>query len=152
MVSLQSSPYALQPDGGDQIRLGTLSIRVLANAQQSGGAFSLFYICCPSGFATPLHIHYSEDVGVYVLQGTLAFFWGDESHPASAGAYFFQPRGMPHGFRVVSEEARLLYFTTPGSFEQFLTACNLIKPHDYLREAARHQIEFLGPLPGEKWR
>ncbi len=152
MASLQSSPYALQPDGEEQIRLGMLSIRVLANAAQSGGAFSLFYVSCPSGFATPLHIHYSEDVGIYVLQGTLAFFWGDESQPAPAGAYFFQPRGTPHGFRVVSEQARLLYYTTPGGFEEFLSACNVIAPHDRLREAARHQIELLAPLPGEKWR
>jgi len=68
----------------------------------------------PADYATPLHIHYAEDVGVYVLEGALTFFWGDEKKEAIAGSYFFQPSGTPHGFRVKgATPARILYMTFP---------------------------------------
>ena len=100
MLPLQTKPYMLNSEEGQSLQsLGAL-VSVKATSEQTGGVFNLFEVCCPPDYATPLHIHYTEDVAVYVLEGALTFFWGSEKKEAVAGSYFFQPRGTPHGFRV----------------------------------------------------
>jgi quercetin dioxygenase-like cupin family protein len=125
------------------------SISVIASSQQTNGAFNLFDIACPPGFSTPLHIHYTEDVAVYVLEGALTFFWGSEMKEAVVGSYFYQPRGTPHGFRVEGgEPARILYITSPAGFDRFVIAQETQTPKcDAELDAARYKIEVLGLLP-----
>jgi len=122
---------------------------VKANWEQTGGAFNLFEVTCPPDFATPLHIHYAEDVVVYVLEGALTFFWGSEQKAALTGSYFYQPRGIPHGFRVEgSTPARLLYLTFPAGLDRFVVEQGQLAPNsEHGTAAARYQIEILGPLP-----
>jgi quercetin dioxygenase-like cupin family protein len=100
MAYLKTKPYALRCDEGQRLQSMGALISLKASSQQTGGAFNLFDVTCPPGFATPLHIHYSEDVAIYVLEGALTFFWGAKKKEAVAGSYFFQPRGTPHGFRA----------------------------------------------------
>jgi quercetin dioxygenase-like cupin family protein len=128
--------------------LGTL-VYIKATSEQTGGMFNLFEACCPPDFTTPLHIHYTEDVAVYVLEGTLTFFWGREKKEATAGSYFYQPRGTPHGFRVEGRSpARILYMTLPAGFDRFLIELQQpaleFRPE---RHAAQYKIEILEPLP-----
>lgn len=141
MVSLQTKPYALQSMG--------VLISVKATSEQTGGAFNLFDVSCPPDYATPLHIHYAEDVAVYVLEGKLTFFWGSEKKEAVAGSYFFQPRGTPHGFRVEGgTPARILYMTIPAGFDRFVVEQELMAScSGAMTTAARHKIEVLEPLP-----
>ncbi len=85
MKSLQIRPYALHVDEGQRLRsLGAL-ISVKATSEQTGGVFNLFEVSCPPDFTTSLHIHYAEDVAVYVLEGALTLFWGSEQKEAVAG-------------------------------------------------------------------
>jgi mannose-6-phosphate isomerase-like protein (cupin superfamily) len=112
--------------------------------------FNLFEVSCPPDYATPLHIHYTEDVGIYILEGTLKFFWGIEKRAAAASSFFYQPRGTPHGFRVEGgAPARILYITMPAGFDRFVLEHKLLGPKSEHEEedAARYKIEILGPLP-----
>ena len=87
-------PYALAHDEGKRIYpFGELLTVVKASSEQTGGAFNLFDAVCPPGFATPLHIHYAEDVAVFVLEGALTSFWGNDKCEARAGSFLFQPSG-----------------------------------------------------------
>ena len=149
MTSLQTKPYALQRGEGQKLQLLGAQAFVKAAAEQTGGVFNLFDVACLPGFTTSLHIHYAEDVAVYVLEGALAFFWGDAKKEAVAGAYFFQPRGTPHGFRVEGETpARFLYMTFPAGLDRFVVEQELLAPNsESVTAAARYQIEILGPLP-----
>jgi len=128
--------------------MGTL-IFVKATWEQTGGGFNLFEISCPPDYATPLYIHYAEDVAVYVLEGVLTFYWGNEKKEAVAGSYFFQPRGTPHGFRVKGgSPARILLTTFPAGFDRFVVEQELPVPNlEAATAAARYKIEVLGPLP-----
>jgi len=135
-------------DGQCLQSLGTV-ITIKATSEQTGGLFNLFEVSCPSHYATPLLIHYNEDVTVYILEGTLTCFWGSEKMEAVAGSLFYQPRGIPHGFRVVGgTSARILYMTVPAGFDRFILEHELwtseSKPE---ADAARYKIEILGPLP-----
>jgi quercetin dioxygenase-like cupin family protein len=150
LSSLQARPYALQGSEGPRRQLCAATVVIKASREQTGGAFNLLEATLPSGYATPLHIHYTEDVAVYVLEGTLTVFWGSETREALAGSYFFQPRGIPHGFRVDgTAPARLLYLTLPAGFDCFVSEHERLAPSaDSEAVAARYKIEFLGPLPG----
>jgi len=84
---------------------------------------------------------------VYILEGMLTFFWGNEKKEAVPGSYFYQPRGTPHGFRVEGRKpARILYMTVPAGFDQFVLEHKLPTPESEA-DAARYKIEILGPLP-----
>ncbi len=147
--TLQIKPKALHRDEGQKLgSLGAL-VCVKANSEQSGGAFNLFEFRCLLGYATSLHIHYAEDVAIYVLEGALTFFWGCEKKQAVAGSYFFQPRGTPHGFRVEGvTPARILYLIFPASPDRFVIEQELLAPNsESVADAARSKVEILGPLP-----
>ncbi len=149
MQSLQIKPYMLECDEGQRLEAWGAQVVVKASTEETGGAFNLLEVTGPSGFATPLHIHYAEDVAVYVLEGSLTIYWGEERKEAAAGSYFFQPRGTPHGFRVIGESpARVLYLTVPAGFDGFVVAGSAFADDcEPMSTAARHKIEILGPLP-----
>ncbi len=149
MKPLQTKPYILNDEEGQSLQsLGAL-VCVKATWEQTGGEFNLFEVACPPGFATSLHIHYAEDVAVYVLEGALTFFWGSEKKEVVAGSYFFQPRGTPHGFRAEgATPVRILYMTIPAGFDRFVIEHKLPAPlSEPETDAARYKIEILGPLP-----
>ncbi len=146
---LQTKPYILKCDKGLRLESRGALVFVKANAEQTGGMFNLFDVTCPVGFATSLHIHYAEDVAVFVLEGSLMVYCGDEKKDGPPGSYFFQPRGTSHGFRVSAEApARFLYLTVPAGFDQFLhEGSGSANDTERMLAAARHKIEILGPLP-----
>lgn len=149
MRPYQTKPYMLNNEEGQLLQsLGAL-VSVKATSGQTGGVFNLFDVSCPPDYTTPLHIHYAEDVAVYVLEGRLTFFWGSEKKEAVAGSYFFQPRCTPHGFRVEGAiPARILYMTFPAGFDRFVIEQELLAPKSEPEtDAARYKIEILGPLP-----
>jgi quercetin dioxygenase-like cupin family protein len=149
MRPLQTKPYMLNTKEGQCLEsLGAL-VSVKASWEQSAGAFNLFEVTCPPGYTTSLHIHYAEDVAVYVLEGVLTFFWGSEKKAAVTGSYFYQPRGIPHGFRVEgSTPARIIYLTFPAGLDRFVVEQEQLAPNAEPGTAAAHyQIEVLGPLP-----
>ncbi len=149
MTLLQTKPYELRRDEGQSLRSFGALVVVKATAEQTGGAFNLFDVSCPVGFATPLHIHYAEDVAVFVLEGTLTLFLGDKRMEALTGSYFFHPKGTPHGFRVEGVmPARILYLTFPAGLDRFVVEQEQRAPDsESMTAAARYQIEILGPLP-----
>lgn len=149
MRSLQTKPYMLDNQEGQFIQALGASVCVKATSEQTGGAFNLFEASCPPCYTTPLLIHYTEDVAIYVLEGTLSFFWGSEKREAGAGSFFFQPRGTPHGFRVEGNTlARILYVTIPAGFDRFVIEHKVPESNSEPEtDAARYKIEILGPLP-----
>jgi quercetin dioxygenase-like cupin family protein len=149
MSVLQTKPYMLNNEEGQFLQsLGAL-VSIKATSEQTGSVFNLFEVSCPPDYATPLHIHYTEDVAVYILAGALIFFWGSEKKAAVAGSFFYQPRGTPHGFRVAGNTpALILYMTVPAGFDRFVLEHDLPEPKSEPETAAaRYKIEILGPLP-----
>jgi len=148
-VPLQLSPYVLRDEGAPPGRARPWRLLSLAGDSQTGAAFNLLSVAAARGFATPLHIHYSEDVAIYVLEGSLVMFLGDEELAAPTGTYLFLPRGTPHGFRIEAiDGARILYLTVPGGFDGLTHEREFgADTHGCATAAARYKIEILGPLP-----
>src|SRR5512134_2087624 len=144
MRSLQTKPYMLNDEEGQSLQsLGAL-VSVKATSEQTGGVFNLFEVYCPPEYTTPLHIHYAEDVAIYVLEGALTFFWGSEKKEAVADSYFYQPRGIPHGFRVEgATPARILYMTFPAGLDRFVSEPGLLALcSEAMTTAAEYKIEI----------
>lgn len=92
----------------------------------------------PPGAEAPLHVHYREDEGFWLLEGDVTFFVGDATVEAHAGDYIFGPRDIPHRYTVGSAGCRMLFLTTPGGFENLVIAIS--------EPAASRTL----PLPPEK--
>ena len=106
-------------------------------------------------------MHSREDEWFYILEGELAFWVGGRRIEASAGAFVYGPRGIPHTFMVTSAQARFLVGVEPAGFEDFRAGAgragkhphvppDSVQPPDPVRltaVAAEYGIEILGP-PG----
>jgi quercetin dioxygenase-like cupin family protein len=145
----QTHPYSLAANEGKKIHSYRTLVVIKAPSEQTSGAFNLFDVTCLPGYATSLQIHYAEDVAIYVLEGALTIFWGSDKNEAVAGSYSFQPRGIPHGFRVEGDApARILYLTFPAGIDRFVIEQGQLAPDcESVTAAARYKIEILGPLP-----
>ena len=107
-----------------------------------------------------LHSQPEDFESFYVIQGQVTLFLeGQEPVEASAGSYAYVPAGLPHAFRVTSETAGVLNYTTPLHEQFFLAVADPAPsfelppegPPDIERlEAAaqRFGVEILGPPPG----
>jgi len=116
-------PYMLARDEGTPVWfLGTL-MTVKATGETTRGAFGLIEQELPPGFATPMHVHHSEDEPFYILEGEVTFHCGERTLVAQPGAFVFLPRGIVHGFEVTGgTPARLLQFNFPAGIEHFFVA------------------------------
>jgi quercetin dioxygenase-like cupin family protein len=94
--------------------------RELATGEQTGERFSLTETAVEAGYASPYHVHHDDDEAIYVLEGMIDLYLGEEIHEGPAGAWFFMPRAIPHGYSVRKDgPARMLIFTAPAGFERF---------------------------------
>lgn len=106
--------YALEPDAGERLVFGGVTILVRAAGVQTGGAFTLFEEVPPMG-DTSLHMHEREDELFYVLEGEHVFRVGQQEHRVGPGGVVFGPRGVPHAQRRVDPgKGRLLVLTAPA--------------------------------------
>jgi quercetin dioxygenase-like cupin family protein len=112
------------------------------------------------GDSPPLHTH-NEDEIWHVIDGEMTFVIGGEEHNLSAGESLLGRRGVPHTFRVDSEEARWLVITARGDFERFVRSFSRPAPGERLPEPSgpptdeqisalttacmAHGIELIGP-------
>jgi quercetin dioxygenase-like cupin family protein len=93
---------------------------VKASAADTGGQYTLVDITAPPGLEAPLHVHYTEDEGFYVLEGNVTIVVGDETVELASGQHAFGPRDVPHRFTVGPDGARMIWVLTPGGFENLI--------------------------------
>ena len=75
-----SSTLSQSPTARGQQRwfFGMLA-EVKASAADTGGQYSLVEITAPANHQVPLHVHYREDEGFYVLEGSVTIHVGEET-------------------------------------------------------------------------
>ena len=143
------SVFALDPEAGERLVFGDVTILVRVPADVSGGAFTLFEEVPPLA-DTPLHVHRNEDELFYVLEGDHVFQVGEDEHRVGPGGLVFAPRGVPHAQRrIVAGHGRELVLTTPGGFEGFFRelasahAAGSLGPEAYAAASERFAITWL---------
>jgi mannose-6-phosphate isomerase-like protein (cupin superfamily) len=94
---------------------------IKATGKETGGHYTLVEVLNAEGEG-PLHVHYREDEGFWILEGQLTFEVGEETIKAGPGSFVFGPKDVPHRYTVDSGPARLLYILSPAGFEEFVYA------------------------------
>jgi quercetin dioxygenase-like cupin family protein len=101
-------------DGPGTWAMGSL-FEHLVGAGETGGAFGMSLVTQPPGIATPLHRHTQEAEALFVLEGTIEYRAGEETHILSDGSFLYLPLGVPHAFRIRgAKPARFIGLTAPG--------------------------------------
>ena len=149
--TLQPSPTAL----GQQRWFFGMLAEVKASAAETGGQYTLLEVTAPPELETPLHVHYTEDEGFYVLEGSVTIMVGDETVELASGQHAFGPRDVPHKFVVGPDGARMIWVLTPGGFEDFVEEvsvpaeaptvppASVVPPEDAAEIVRRHGMELL---------
>ncbi len=151
-------PYVLGSGEGEAIWYVNNRATIKASAATTGGRFGLVEMVVAPGHGPPLHVHHAEDAALWVLEGRFTFQVGEDTFSAGPGAFVFQPRGIPHTFRLDSAgPARLLVLLMPGGGEGFFVAGGRPAGGEGLptpsapefsllqAAAANHHLEFVGP-------
>jgi mannose-6-phosphate isomerase-like protein (cupin superfamily) len=128
---------------------------VKASAADTAGQYTLVEITAPAGLQAPLHVHYREDEGFYVLEGRVTIVVGDETVELTAGQYAYGPRDVPHTFIIGPDGARMLWVLTPSGFEDFIDEVSVpaerstvpppsvVPPENAAEIVRRHGMELL---------
>ncbi len=115
-------PAAVRSDEGEaRWWFGALAV-IKATAADTGGQMSIIEITEHPGVEAPLHVHYRDDEGFWILEGDATFEVGDATIEASAGDYLFGPRDIPHRYKVGDQGCRMLFIMTPGGIEDVIRA------------------------------
>lgn len=131
-----------------------IQVRMLAGGEDTGGGLTVFEYTAPPGFPGPaLHVHRSEDEGMFVLEGSLTVQAGDRRDELGPGGFVWHPRGIPHGFCNASDEpARFLGLVVPGNLEAMLvelaerfSGAATLNPATLIEINRKHGLEVVGP-------
>lgn len=95
--------------------------RMLANGEQTGGAYVLTEARVLPGGGPPPHIHHREDEAFFILEGEITFTVQGRRVVAGPGSFVQGPRGIPHAFKNESTTpARMLILVLPAGFDRFM--------------------------------
>jgi hypothetical protein len=95
-----------------------------------------------------MHVHYEDDEGWHILEGTLHFSFPDKTLAATPGMTVFVPAGLPHTYRA-DPGSRYLVILTPR-LDQLITALQTSDPgrhKDIMKKFKSDIIEGSGGLP-----
>src|SRR3954447_14055593 len=93
-----SEPVLSGPAAGRTVTYGGGSSAELKLAgEQSGGDWAVVEWRVRAGDEPPMHTHTREDETLYVLEGAITAYVGDEKIDVEAGSYAALPKNMPHG-------------------------------------------------------
>ena len=90
--------------------------RVLVGPEDSDGTLGIVELTGTKGERPPLHIHHRDDETFVVLDGEMSLRTPDGLRTLGAGEAALAPKGVPHVYRVESEQARWLAISTPAGF------------------------------------
>ena len=150
---MNSGAFVLQPGEGRSIDAGNFLMTVKADANDTGGAFTLLEATEPPNFGPPMHIHRNAAEAFYVLDGVYFMFVDQAEFRCPAGSFVYVPAGAVHGFRVGPEASSKLNLYVPqamiGYFDDLAAAIRREAIDDAkLGEIAeRYGMEVLGPVP-----
>jgi len=111
----------LAPKDGKAGFLGSMGVRFMVDALESGGGFSLVeHPMSARALAAPLHRHSREDEYSYVVEGRVGALLADEVVVGGPGDLIFKPRGQWHTFWNAGDApARILEIVSPAGFERY---------------------------------
>jgi|SRR6202035_734819 len=90
-----------------------------ADQELTHGAYELFEARTPKGLGPPLHIHREREEAFYVVSGQFLIVCDGEEQRVGPGNFAMVPRGSPHRFEALTDDARLVFIVSPPGLEGF---------------------------------
>lgn len=96
---------------------------IKADAENTQGQLMLVEATVPPGGGPAPHVHNDHVEAFYLVSGELEFLNGDQTVEATAGSFFYVPRGARHRFRNRGlHAAKMVFFFVPGGIEELFRA------------------------------
>ena len=93
-----TDPVLTGPGAGRSRTYGNGStVELKLFGEQSGEEWAVVENHVRAGDEPPIHTHTREDESVYVLEGAITAFVGDQQFEVEAGSYAALPNNVPHG-------------------------------------------------------
>jgi len=148
-----TTPVLTDPETQAAVNFLGALVRTRIGGPATAGRFAVLEHAGERGYMSPLHLHEADEETFLVLDGELRVEVGSDAHPVGAGGVALLPRGLPHGFVVVSGSARFLTLHTPAGFDRFVAEVGTPltvpaegpDPAELTRIAAKHGIQIVGP-------
>jgi quercetin dioxygenase-like cupin family protein len=118
------------------------SLELKMAGEKAGGDWAVVEWQLHAGDEPPIHTHTREDETLYVLDGSITAFVGDQRIDVEAGSYAALPKNVPHDLTVRGEQARLLITVEPAGAEYFF-----VPRDDDDADPARFGIVLHEPAP-----
>lgn len=115
-----TDPVLSGPGAGRGVTYGSgSSAELKLEGEQAGGDWAVVELRVRAGDEPPLHTHTREDETLYVLDGAITAYVGDQTIEVEAGSYAALPNNLRHGYTVRGDEVRLLVTLEPAGAEYF---------------------------------
>jgi quercetin dioxygenase-like cupin family protein len=86
---------------------------------ETEGRHSLMRIIVNRGAEPPAHTHSREDESYYILKGSIRYTIGEDVITVDEGEYVYLPKGLPHKFEILTEQAEVLMWISPAGLDQW---------------------------------
>lgn len=101
------------PADGTRLRVTGDVVRVLASAEQTGGAYEIFELEGAQGNGPTPHAHPWAEAYL-VIAGEVDVYIEGVKTRAVAGSFVQVPAGTTHGYRIRSQSAKAVVITSPA--------------------------------------
>ena len=122
----------------------------LVRGDATGGRLAVVELHETPGQEPPRHLHANEDEVIYVLEGALTVWVGEDARRATAGSCLVLPRGTEHGYAVESP-TRLLVVIAPAGLEALFgeldAAAGVAGLERLIAVSARYGVALTGLAP-----
>src|SRR3954452_2310101 len=113
-------PVLTGPGAGRAANYGNgSSVELKLFGEQSGEEWAVVENRVRPGDEPPIHTHTREDETVYVVEGAITAYVGDQQFEVEAGSYAALPNNVLHGVAVGDDEVRPIYTLHPAGAEYF---------------------------------
>jgi quercetin dioxygenase-like cupin family protein len=141
-------PFVVTPKDHKPFHVVGEAVAVLADARRTG-SLEAFLQEGPQGAGPPPHVH-AWDEAYYVLDGAIEVLTEDRWQTVGPGEFVFVPGGTPHTFRMKTERARFLSFTSGGNAAAFFRDVDrevgdTLDVGKMLHIANRHAVQVVAP-------
>ena len=121
---------------------------VLAEAKDTGGAYSIMEQLIPKGPGAVVHLHETQEEAFYILEGHTIYTIGDQKFEVAPGDFLSFPKNTWHSFESLTHGLRVLNFYAPAGFERLIIesgtpATSLTRPPDDLPPPDRKLVQRL---------
>lgn len=110
-----------EPRAGRAFVLGqVMHVTILTTGEETDGRHDMVLGVKPPGSATPLHLHTKYEERLYVLDGSMTIWAGEEKVVLSPGDFYAIPTNVAHMIQAGPEGARALNVSSPAGFSELV--------------------------------